>query len=382
MSAAQQTREKRTKQATAWYAPPPGVAEFAAVPHVAPLHDDALSGFQIRLTEYLKHPKRASKNEDEGYTVHRAPTLDKIAADLRASKSTVRRSLNGSKKDDPLKDGLIAKQSIQVFKVFSGNRTSGRRVATHYYIPPFAEVLLARRAIPGIALTAAGHPLVIGRRRRLMMTPEAVEWDVNLDLAPASERQAKQREREHSVTHRSVPKQAPLAEMPATAQLDRDAILDRLLEGYHIPANLDDAALLLKLARDSAPQIPIEAILDEMDDILQRKVALEQKGARPRKPTNPGWFHSRMPSHADRWKRAEAARARERDREARAARDARLNNLAQALAWSDQRQNDPARAASEDPRIIEMFEQDLAAADPGDLAEARGLLANTRSRSA
>jgi hypothetical protein len=170
--------------------------------------------------------------------------------------------------------------------------------------------------------------------------------------------------------------------MPATAQPERDAILERLLEVYRLPADLDDAAKLLKLARDAAPQIPIEAILDEMDDILQRKVALEEKGARPRKPTNAGWFHQRMPSHADRWKRAEAARAREREREARAARDARLNSLAAAIAWIDGVKNDPAKAASADPFERQFHEESIATADPAELSEARGLLANSRSRTA
>jgi hypothetical protein len=343
---AKESRAGRVKtEPKAWYAPPPDTPLYAAVPTTAPTVDDAHSGIQIRILDLLRSPKYdAKQNEDKSWTCQKAPPYEKLAAVLRVSKSTVWRAFK-------LDSGLIAKKTIQCYAVYS-REGSKRRVSTHYYIPPYEEILKARRAIPDIALTKGGHPIVIGRRRRLVLQPEAKQWGFRPELAPASPRQAAKLEREkaYSVTH-SKPKGTVMAEMPATHKPDVAAVLARLLAA----------------ARNVAPAIPIEAVIGEIDSIHQRKVALQRK-AGDRRPLTAGWFLHRMPSHVEHWKTAEQARAREHERAARFARDQRINTLIEGLGWIARSQG---RTAPEDVEMREMWEHVLATADPDELSQAQ-----------
>ena len=388
-----------------WFKPPPDTPLFAAIPDVAPLVEHAHSTIEQLVFIFLRDPRNgAKKDEAGGYlleglpggTREIAPSYGQLARRLRVPRSTLYRAIKG----------LIAKGSIEARAVYYADRDGGRRVRTIYYSPPFRNVLLKRRNIPGIVLTAAGHPVIFSRRRRFLTSDAeilsgrskrfgatarlsfadaliAAAWQIDTTHAPAYPRReiARYRSPEPSVTHSQVPRGAQLAEMPATGQIDEKAVLERLLEAG-VAANDKDAIDVTAAARAAAPGIPTEIICDLIDEIRTAKARLDQKKRDPRPICTAGWILSRMPSHAALWRVAERVRARDEAQVAALERESRLNQIAEAIASIARLKGADGRTVLEDLPDIVWYEKWLSGCDPAEIEQARSLLAAHRARQA
>jgi hypothetical protein len=386
-SAAAQSHDRRGLKKSAartpatWYKPPADVGLFAAVIRPAPLHDDALSQIQLRIVGWLKDPRRATKDEEGGYSVHRSPPYEAMAKDLRVSKSTVWRAFKGIRRPGAKEfdgTGLIAKQSVQVYAVYSRDG-SKRRVATHYYLPPYGAVLKARRAIPGIVLTAAGHPLVIGRRCRFVTRELAEAWGIQLDAVPAS--------RHAAAKSPAIAESAPVAaaapvEMPAApakgppTMEDLTPIRDVLFDFCH-RGDESDCRLVFAAAQMGEPSPLIEDIA-----LIARAGCADRKRLHPDKPITPKFVadmvHARVPD----WRERTRKKARDDEKERRYARDNRINSLAEMVRLIDAGKVDAADRMLMTSMQASDIDDLIATADRGELMQARALAAQQLARRA
>lgn len=163
-----------TKRATEWFTPPPDKSAYAPSPHVAPDFYSLLSQTERILIEWFKQIGKRQENQS---WVCGQWSYAKIAREVKLHWTTVRRAVAS----------LKAKQSLDTRDVWSHDKKGGRRVGTLYTVPSYTDSLARRRAIPGVALTAVGHVICIGRAKRIMTREMAAEWQIDLAKAPRSD---------------------------------------------------------------------------------------------------------------------------------------------------------------------------------------------------
>lgn len=367
------------KRQNAWRGAPADYSLYAPVPHLA---EDFWSLADATEEKILRILISGGKRQANDTWVCGQHSYAGLARQTRLHWTTIKRRVETTR----------FKEMVDTRPVWARDQKGGRRVGTLYSIPSYQDALERRRKIPGVAKTPAGHVLCIGRKKRLMTQAEAVDaWGINLAMMPpTSARQEPARQRHSSVTHTHVTRNDPDSGMPAAPPanaLDEDAILQALLA--HCPANIQDARDLLAAARGAAPAIPLVAVLAELEEIARRKAALDAKRRDPRPIVTPRWFLDRMPSHVEHWRAAERVRAKDAEREARNARDARLNGLAWTIGRLEKLGDGDGEAMPDGSGdgvtyITERAfdERQIAAADPAEVAEARRLRAGSRTMGA
>jgi hypothetical protein len=381
-------RGAKKTEAPVWHGIPPDTPLYAAVPRAAPLYDDAHSSIQSRIVDWMMNRKRSECDEKNAWTcrasklnqdgsIREAPTYEAMARDLRVSKSTIWRAFK-------LPDtGLFAKKSVQAYEVYSRNG-SKRRVRTIYHIPPFAEVLEARRQIPGVVLTKDRHIIVIGRRAEFVKAEMAERWSIKPELVPARKPKP-QRVNEYFARAATQAAPKPATSMPAKNLLDEAAVLEALNE-CEAHADIGDAVDVLADAHNFYAAMPITGIVDVIKAIAERKRLLDKKkhygGA---SILSVGWIRNRLQAAIHVY-RAQAMKAEaEAARQARWDRDERINRLAGYIVEMERASRNQGRAAPSDDtdrQILEMCEKALAEADPADIDTARALLDAERARKA
>lgn len=350
------------KQPNDWRGAPPDYSLYAPIPHLAEDFLAPLTPTQIQIVNWLKGQGKRQANDT---WVCGQLSYAAIARGTRLHWTTVARNTAE----------LREKQSLDTREVWARDQKGGRRVGTLYSIPSYSDALARRRAIPDAAVTPAGHVLFIGRAKRFMTREDAALWGIDLAKVPATGT------RQPSVTHARVPRNAPLAEMPApsaAARVDEETVLQALL--VHCPAELDDAQRLIAAARGSAPEVPISVIVKEIADIAARKEALRKKG--DKRPLNFGWFLNRIAAHVAKWQAAERVRAKDAARQALFDREERLNRIAVKLAALAKLGDGHGEALPDGGSERQFLLDAIAAADPAEVEAARGIAANARSMSA
>ena len=371
---AQDRRGLKKTAATAWFKPPPSTPLYAAVPRPAPLHEDALASFQSRLYAYLTDPRRGAKqNDDKSWTFNNAPPYEKIAKDLGVSKSTVWRALK-------LPDsGLIAKQSVQVFAVYS--REGGkRRIGTHYYMPPFAVVLRNRRALPDIILTKSGHPIVIGRRRRFVTREVAAAWAINPEAVQSSSRQTQRPLASSEAVLLPASGEARPAAPAKGPPRDLSPICEVLLEFCH-RGDESDCQLVFNAVQGGEPEPSVENVAE-----IAFAACKDRRRLHPDKPITPKFVADMVQARVKDWRERQRKATRDAERRGPWERDQRINSLVSIIQQLSQPllvQTDADRRFMGDESTFRAdLEAQFRTADPGEVAAARALLAKMNARTA
>lgn len=319
MSGAAPARETRDRHGlkktapTSWYTPPSETPLYAAIPRPAPLHEDALSGLQSRLYAWLTDPRRAAQNEDKSWTLQNAPPYETMARDLRVSKSSIWRAFKLPE------SGLFAKCSVQAYEVFyPGGK---RRKSTSYFMPSFGAVLKARRALPGIVLTEAGHPIVIGRRRRFMTRELAAAWGIVLSAVPATSRQ----QPKAPPVPMAPPVEPSIPAAPATGPPDFAAIREVLFEFAH-RGDDSDCSLVYNAALGGNPEPSIEDVAG-----IARAACQDRRRLHPEKPQTVNFIRGMVEARVKDWRERQRKVARDTGKQRQWAREARVNNLCELL---------------------------------------------------
>jgi hypothetical protein len=185
-----------TKRASEWYTPAPDKSAYAPSPHVAPDFYSLFSQTERLLIDWLKSPKVGRRQENDSWVCGQW-SYARIAREVKLHWTTVRRAVAG----------LKSKQSLDTREVWASDRKGGRRVGTLYTIPSYDDALARRRLIPGVAVTALGHVVYLGRAKRIMTREVAAEWRIDLAKAPRS-----------AYSERRIRPANPAQAMPAVAE--------------------------------------------------------------------------------------------------------------------------------------------------------------------
>jgi hypothetical protein len=161
------------KQPNDWRGAPPDYSLYAPNPHPAEDYFALLTPTQEKIIRYLMS---VGKRQENDIWVCGQHSWTSIGRAVRLHWTTVKRNV----------EALIQKQSLDRREVWSRNKKGGRRMGTLYSIPAFGDALERRRALPGVAVTANGALLYVGRFRTPMTMEAALKWGINLAKVPPS----------------------------------------------------------------------------------------------------------------------------------------------------------------------------------------------------
>jgi len=253
------------------------------------------------------------------------------------------------------------------------SRAKTSPVGTSWRLPNYDEILGSWAANPKIGTVPPRAFYVFGKGKRLFSPEEMVSW--GLDHAAAARLPNAQATRVRTGIQDEVTGPAAASAPPApevSAELDLEPLKDALIDACN-GASIKDAEFVWREVVKTTGKKPAPPVEDVAE--MAREIGRDwRKTAGSRKPLNVGLLEKRIGGKVERWLKARAQTERQLKDQKTWAREARINEIADAI-----RQVERPDTPEDDRGAYRAW---IAANEPDEVEAARRVLADIKARSA